>query len=241
MAEAVNSVDKQSLLRTFFGCLCNGLQYLHQSQIRHRDVKPQNILVKGSTVLWTDFGISLDWEGMSRSTTTTDSAKSPVYCAPEVAHFEARNSSSDIWSLGCVFLEMITVLKGQTITQMRDSFLADSDNYHFFANIRAVNFWIENLYSLGSDRDNEPLKWTKFMLNVNLRDRPTSQTLFCMITNQHADSDNFFNPQVFCGFAVLKITNRLHFHNRMKSGGLRNQRNSEHHPHVSFQPTWILP
>lgn len=50
MAEAVNSVDKQSLLRTFFGCLYNGLQYLHQSQIRHRDVKPQNILVKGSTV-----------------------------------------------------------------------------------------------------------------------------------------------------------------------------------------------
>jgi serine/threonine protein kinase len=60
MAEAVNSVDKESLLRTFFGCLCNGLQYLHQSQIRHRDVKPQNILVKGSTVLLTDFGISLD-------------------------------------------------------------------------------------------------------------------------------------------------------------------------------------
>ncbi|PMD37014.1 kinase-like protein [Hyaloscypha variabilis F] len=199
MTEAVNSADKQSLLRTFFGCLCNGLQYLHQSQIRHRDVKPQNILVKGSTVLWTDFGISLDWEEMSRSTTTTDSAKSPVYCAPEVAHLEARNSSSDIWSLGCVFLEMITVLKGQTITQMRDSFVADSENYRFFANIRAVNFWIESLYSLKSDRDNEPLKWIKLMLNVNPRDRPTAQTLFSIITNQHADSDNSFNPNMFCG------------------------------------------
>lgn len=198
MAEAADSVDKKSLLRTFFGCLCNGLQYLHQSQIRHRDVKPQNILVKGPTVLWADFGISLDWGEMSRSTTTADSGRSPVYCAPEVAHLEARNSSSDIWSLGCVFLEMVTVLKGHTITQMRDSFVADSENYHFFANIRAVNFWIENLYSLGSDRDNEPLEWIKLMLNINRLDRPTAPTLFSMITNQHADSDKFFDPKTFC-------------------------------------------
>ncbi|PMD22734.1 kinase-like protein, partial [Hyaloscypha hepaticicola] len=110
MEESINSVDKQSLLRTFFGCLCNGLQYLHQSKIRHRDVKPENILVKGNNVLLTDFGISLDWEHMSRSTTSTDFGHSPVYCAPEVANFEPRNSSSDIWSLGCVFLEMTTTL-----------------------------------------------------------------------------------------------------------------------------------
>jgi hypothetical protein len=37
------------------------------------------------------------------------------------------------------------------------------------------------------------------MLNVNLRDRPTAQTLFSIITNQHADSDNSFNPNTFCG------------------------------------------
>lgn len=104
MEEAVNSVNKQSLLRIFFGCLCNGLQYLHDSKIRHRDVKPANILVKGENVLWSDFGISLDWEHMNRSTTTTDSGCSPVYCAPEIANFQPRNSLSDIWSLGCVFL-----------------------------------------------------------------------------------------------------------------------------------------
>jgi hypothetical protein len=75
---------------------------------------------------------------------------------------------------------------------------------NFFANIRAVNYWIENLYSLRSDQGNEPLKWIKLMLNVNLQDRPTAQTLFSMITNQHADSANSFNPKMFCGLYYVK-------------------------------------
>ena len=204
MVEAINSIDKQSLLRTFFGCLCNGLQYLHQSKIRHRDVKPGNILVKGENVLWTDFGIYLDWEDMSRSTTTADSARSLIYCAPEVANYKARNSSSDIWSLGCVFLEMTTILKGETIIQMRQNFNAHSENYHFYANIKPTSLWIENLYTLKSDRDNEPLKWIKLMLNVNMRDRPTAQTLFSIITDQHADPDTSFSPAMFCGLCCVE-------------------------------------
>ncbi|KAH6669245.1 kinase-like domain-containing protein [Halenospora varia] len=199
MEDAANSVDKQSLLRTFFGCLCNGLQYLHQSKIRHRDVKPANILVKGANVLWADFGISLDWADMSRSTTTADSAKSLLYCAPEVANFEPRNSFSDIWSLGCVFLEMTTILKGKTITQMRQSFKGYPENYRFYTNISSVNLWIENLYILGSSQDNCPLKWIKSMLNINQRHRPTAQILSSIITNQTADSDISFNPRMFCG------------------------------------------
>jgi len=111
MEESINSADKQSLLRTFFGCLCNGLQYLQQSKIRHRDVKPENILVKGENVLLTDFGISLDWEDMSRSTTSTDFGHSLVYCALEVANFEPRNSSSDIWSLGCRVGNSVTLVQ----------------------------------------------------------------------------------------------------------------------------------
>jgi serine/threonine protein kinase len=83
-ASAVGSADKRSLLRTFFGCLANGLRSLHNSQIRHSDIKPQNILVQGDRVLWTDFGISLDWEHLSRSTRRNIVKLSDRYCAPEV-------------------------------------------------------------------------------------------------------------------------------------------------------------
>ena len=58
--QASTSSDKLSLLRSFFVCLAHGLRYLHDAKIRHRDIKPQNILVQADRILLTDFGIALD-------------------------------------------------------------------------------------------------------------------------------------------------------------------------------------
>lgn len=204
MTESIDSKDKQSLLRTFFGCLSNGIQFLHESKIRHRDVKPENVLVKGANVLWTDFGISLDWAEMTGSTTTADSAKSPVYCAPEVANYEPRNSSADIWSLGCVFLEMTTILKGQTIAQMRQSFKNYSENYRFYANMKPVELWIESLHNLGHEQDNEPLKWIKTMLTVNPHHRPTAEAIFNMIIEEQPGAISNTAPRTFSGSCCVE-------------------------------------
>jgi len=54
------SQESRSILRTYFGCLAAALCYLHENHIRHKGVKPENVLVKGHTVYLTDFGISLD-------------------------------------------------------------------------------------------------------------------------------------------------------------------------------------
>jgi serine/threonine protein kinase len=58
-------------------------------------------------VLITDFGTALDWSDDSGATTTGRPGPiTSLYAAPEVIAYERRNESSDIWSLGCVFLEM---------------------------------------------------------------------------------------------------------------------------------------
>jgi serine/threonine protein kinase len=151
---ACNSPDKLSLMRSFFGCLANALQYIHSIKIRHRDIKPHNVLVKGDRVFLTDFGIALDWQHLSRSTTTADSGKTWVYAAPEVAAYEKRNSAADVWSLGCVFMEMVTVLKGETIAALRSFLETRTATYRFYTSIEILGQWVRKLRSLGSDEDN---------------------------------------------------------------------------------------
>ena len=77
------------------------------------------MLVKSGYVFLTDFGTSLDWIELGHSTTTGPTSMTPRYCALEVAEYSARNSSADIWSLGCVFLEIWTVLKRETTQALK--------------------------------------------------------------------------------------------------------------------------
>ncbi|KAF2814968.1 kinase-like protein, partial [Mytilinidion resinicola] len=107
----ISSRGYQGTLKTFFGCLATALGYLHGFDIRHKDIKPSNILIYNGDVLLTDFRISRDCDN-TRGTTEGPTPMTPKYAAPEAADYAPRNSSSDIWSLGCVFLEMITVVKG---------------------------------------------------------------------------------------------------------------------------------
>jgi len=104
-----NIVGRQLfILQNAFGCLSAALQYLHNQRCRHKDIKPANILVKNGSVLLTDFGTSRNWVvGDSGTTVGTSGPYTPAYAAPEVAEWESRNEAADVWSLGCVFLEML--------------------------------------------------------------------------------------------------------------------------------------
>jgi serine/threonine protein kinase len=96
------------ILRQAFGCLCSAVQYLHSQSCRHKDIKPANILLKNGEVFITDFGTARDWSEGGRATTTGMTGPyTPAYAAPEVAEWEARNEAADIWSLGCVYLDML--------------------------------------------------------------------------------------------------------------------------------------
>ncbi|KAK5128191.1 hypothetical protein LTR08_004070 [Meristemomyces frigidus] len=101
-------------LRGFFSCLCSALLYLHtlERKIKHRDIKPENILVdQHGNVLLTDFGISKRYDSTEEATTDGPSKGRTVkYAAPEVMQGGPRGLDIDVFSLGCVFLEMATVL-----------------------------------------------------------------------------------------------------------------------------------
>ena len=130
--------------------------------------------MQADRVLLTDFGISLDWENLSRATTTADSGKTWPYTAPEVASYQKRNSASDIWSLGCVFLEMVSVLKGETVERMRTFFEGKNESYRIYENLNAVPEWLDQLKLRGEGKDDVPVEWVRQMLHEDQESRPTA-------------------------------------------------------------------
>jgi serine/threonine protein kinase len=118
--ESGMSIEQESLLDCAFGCLISGLAYMHKHTIRHKDIKPQNILVHEGRVLYTDFGIAFEADQSNTTTTGLAGICSRRYCAPEVQANTSRNRKSDIWSLGCVFVEMLDVLEQETALRDND-------------------------------------------------------------------------------------------------------------------------
>jgi serine/threonine protein kinase len=110
-SSAQRTATMAAVLEQGFGCLAAGLAFMHANKIRHKDIKPHNILVHEGRMIYTDFGYSFNSTGFSRSTTVgTPSFFTRRYSAPEVLEHENRNSRSDIFSLGCVFFDMLSTL-----------------------------------------------------------------------------------------------------------------------------------
>lgn len=88
--------------------ILEGLHYLHQSDVVHCDLKAANILTtKNGNVKLSDFGVSLNLRAMERQA-QNDVAGTPNWMAPEVIELKGASTKSDIWSLGCTVVELLT-------------------------------------------------------------------------------------------------------------------------------------
>ena len=116
VAAMLNSYGKlnEPLIRNFVRQILEGLSYLHSKDIIHRDIKGANVLVdnKGNIKI-SDFGISKRVEvsnlgNPTRTNNRTSLQGSVFWMAPEVVKQTSYTRKADIWSLGCLIVEMFT-------------------------------------------------------------------------------------------------------------------------------------
>ena len=100
-----NYFTEQEVWKIFIQLL-NGLKALHDFKILHRDIKSANVfLFKGGICKLGDLNVSkVARKGLGYTQTGT-----PYYASPEVWEEKPYDSKSDVWSLGCVMYEMITL------------------------------------------------------------------------------------------------------------------------------------
>ncbi|OTB20360.1 hypothetical protein K445DRAFT_50869 [Daldinia sp. EC12] len=105
----------EPLVRSFVRQILNGLSYLHNRDIIHRDIKGANILVDNKgTIKISDFGISKKLEASNILSGANNNKHRPslqgsvFWMAPEVVKQTSYTRKADIWSLGCLVVEMMT-------------------------------------------------------------------------------------------------------------------------------------
>lgn len=96
------------------------LNYLHSKQIIHRDIKLGNVLLKQDLVVkLIDFGLAKEYNPSDKPTI----CGTPNYLAPEVLSHKGHKPVSDIWSVGCVLVVLLSghaPFEGETTDETYD-------------------------------------------------------------------------------------------------------------------------
>lgn len=147
-------------LLDYLACLCRAIIYLHtlEQPIRHRDVKPANILVDAhGTVMLADFDIAKRYPNKSSAHTDGATSFTDRYATQAVRDGAERSFEWDVYSLGCVALEVATVVMGETMENLRYHMAGgtpDDLDYHQALQVGRVDSWIQQL-KLNATKDPE--------------------------------------------------------------------------------------
>ncbi|KAK3921262.1 Myosin light chain kinase, smooth muscle [Frankliniella fusca] len=114
----------------FMRQICEGVDYMHQSQVVHLDLKPENIMCQTRTshqIKLIDFGLA---QRLKPDTPVRVLFGTPEFIPPEIINYEPIGTESDMWSVGVICYVLLSGLS---------PFMGDNDA-ETFANITRADF-----------------------------------------------------------------------------------------------------
>ena len=104
-----NTLIEENIIYNIIKQICSGLKEIHEMKIVHRDLKPDNFFMNEKMEIKIgDFGISKQLSSYTTQVSNTK-AGSLYYIAPELMANGLFNTKSDMWSLGCIIYELLTL------------------------------------------------------------------------------------------------------------------------------------
>ncbi|KAM5356521.1 hypothetical protein ACJ41O_003167 [Fusarium nematophilum] len=166
--------------------LADAVGYLHNKSIKHKDIKPDNILLhrpssEDRRALLTDVGVSkVVYPGGS----TKFYDASYIYLAPEQVAKKESSLPADIWQLGCCFALLVAVGKGgsSAYRKMWNSFSRDGEDCSFQIALEHKYFmrsFREVCFCGGAEKPTDSIAWNLVskMLDPNPGTRFTIDTV----------------------------------------------------------------
>ena len=155
-AEENFPVEETKKILPWFACLLHALDFAHYENIKHRDIKPANILLKGSHIYLSDFSLAKDFADQDTSVAAGEEAKGTLkYRAPETKDNVAGGRKADVFSLGCVYSEMLTVVCRKPFEEFCERLKAKHQTDVFRDSLPAVKEWLRELRTVSPNDEKE--------------------------------------------------------------------------------------
>ena len=198
---------KEKFTRKYIKQLSNGLSYLLDNNILHRDLKPQNILLsRNYDIKITDFGFATYY---NKDTIINTLCGSPMYMAPEIITRNGYDYKSDLWSVGIIMYEMIHGYTPFNVHNFID-LIKEIKKKNIVVKVEVSEECLELIYSLCKINPNERISWNDFFDHKwfnNNEIEADENKLFDIKFNESLPNINNFNhnEKQFCSFTHKSI------------------------------------
>jgi serine/threonine protein kinase len=171
---------KHRLLQSF-GCIAKAVAHIHHHGIRHKDLKPSQILLSPTGLWLTDFGWSADRSEFNQSATSGGDQMTIKYQAPERASMQSCGRPEDVFATGCIFLEIFSYTSTRATSQASVRPWLQK-GWFFHANLGQIYDILDNpMETSSADYEGVFNRLLRQMLAKSPRKRPTIRAVLNML------------------------------------------------------------